>query len=88
MLPPVCADDWVHGDLYDLGTGTTTLTDLDAYEQAESPMPAFFERELHEIVRGDATPIMAWVYWYRGEVAERQRIVSGRYQQNCDPEDP
>jgi gamma-glutamylcyclotransferase (GGCT)/AIG2-like uncharacterized protein YtfP len=87
MLEPAGEEDWVHGDLYDLGHGTTTLAELDAYEHAESPLPAFFERQLAEVIRGDGLTRAAWVYWYRGEVADRQRIVSGRYQQNCDTED-
>jgi gamma-glutamylcyclotransferase (GGCT)/AIG2-like uncharacterized protein YtfP len=81
MLEPALDTDWVHGDLYNLGEGTTTLAELDAYELAESPLPAFFERQVAEAVRDDGTGVAAWVYWYRGEVAEGQRIVSGRYLQ-------
>lgn len=84
MLEPFNDDDWVHGDLYDLGEGTTTLVELDAYEQAESPLPAYFERRLGEAVRADGTSVPVWIYWYRGEAAESQRIASGRYTNNCD----
>jgi gamma-glutamylcyclotransferase (GGCT)/AIG2-like uncharacterized protein YtfP len=86
MLPAQGGDDWVHGDLYDLGEGTTTLADLDAYELEESPLPAYFERQLDEAILADGTRVAAWVYWYRGDVAEVQRIVSGRYTKNCEPE--
>jgi gamma-glutamylcyclotransferase (GGCT)/AIG2-like uncharacterized protein YtfP len=87
MLEPAGDADWVHGDLYDLGEGTTTLAELDAYEQAESPLPAYFERQIGEAARPDGTRVPVWIYWYRGEVAETQRIVSGRYTQNCDTDD-
>ena len=87
MLEPVGDEDWVHGDLYDLGEGTTTLAELDAYEQAESPLPAYFERQLGEAVHEDGTRVPVWIYWYHGEVVESQRIGSGRYTQNCDADD-
>ncbi len=78
--------DWVDGDLYDLGEGTTTLAEMDAYELAESPLPAYFDRQLGDVTRCDGTPVAAWVYWYRGTIDESRRIASGRYEQNCDPE--
>jgi gamma-glutamylcyclotransferase (GGCT)/AIG2-like uncharacterized protein YtfP len=87
MLEPSAEQDWVHGDLYDLGEGTTTLAELDAYEQAESPLPAYFERQVAEAVRADGTRLPVWIYWYRGAVAEGRRITSGRYTQNCSSED-
>ena len=87
MLEPSGDDDWVHGELFDLGDGTTTLAELDAYEQAESPLPAYFERQISEAVRADGTRVPVWIYWYRGDVAESRRIASGRYTQNCDAED-
>jgi gamma-glutamylcyclotransferase (GGCT)/AIG2-like uncharacterized protein YtfP len=87
--PGMCAAmtdaDWVHGDLYDLGEGTTTLAELDAYELAESPLPARFDRDVAEATLDDGTRVNAWVWWYRGDVEERLRIVSGRYAKNCEP---
>jgi gamma-glutamylcyclotransferase (GGCT)/AIG2-like uncharacterized protein YtfP len=83
MLEPRTEDDWVHGDLYDLGEGTTTLAVMDAYELAESPLPATFERQVGEAVRGDGMRVAAWIYWYRGEVPDSQQIVSGRYDKDC-----
>jgi gamma-glutamylcyclotransferase (GGCT)/AIG2-like uncharacterized protein YtfP len=85
MLQAATARDWVHGDLYDLGEGTTTLAELDAYELAESPLPARFERGTAAVTLGDGTRVEAWVWWYRGDVDESQCIVSGRYETNCDP---
>jgi gamma-glutamylcyclotransferase (GGCT)/AIG2-like uncharacterized protein YtfP len=84
-MTPTTADEWVQGDLYDLGDGSTTLAELDAYELAESPLPAVFERQAGDVTRGDGTSVTAWIWWYRGDVAESQRIVSGRFEKNCDP---
>jgi gamma-glutamylcyclotransferase (GGCT)/AIG2-like uncharacterized protein YtfP len=75
----------VYGDLYDLGEGTTTLAELDAYELAESPLPARFERAMTPATLADGTHIDAWVWWYRGGVDESQRIALGRYEKNCEP---
>jgi gamma-glutamylcyclotransferase (GGCT)/AIG2-like uncharacterized protein YtfP len=86
MTEPQAEDDWVHGDLYDLGEGTTTLAELDAYELAESPLPAYFDRRIGEATLGDGTRVAAWIWWYRGAVAENERVASGRYQKNCEPE--
>ena len=86
MLEPATESDWVHGDLYDLGEGTTTLAELDAYELAESPLPAYFDRQLAMAALPNGTSAPAWVWWYRGEVSETQRVAAGRYEQNCDPE--
>ena len=72
--------DWVHGDLYDLGDGADTLAQLDAYELEESPLPAYFERQLGRAILADGSAIAAWIYWYRGKVNESQRIASGRYE--------
>jgi gamma-glutamylcyclotransferase (GGCT)/AIG2-like uncharacterized protein YtfP len=86
MLEPATDTDWVHGDLYDLGEGTTTLAELDAYELAESPLPACFDRQVATTMLANGTNVLAWVWWYRGEVSESQRVASGRYEQNCDAE--
>ena len=79
VLPPATDADWVHGDLYDLGPGTSTLEEMDAYEQVESPLPFYFERRLETVTRDDACQVQAWVYWFRGEAPEEGRIASGDY---------
>ena len=71
---------WVFGDLYDLGEkADETIAELDRYENAESPQPAYFDRQLADVIRDDGTQTPAWVYWFRGDVRPEQRIVSGRY---------
>ena len=86
MLEPGSDDDWVHGDLYDLGEGTATLAELDAYELAESPLPAHFDRQLADVNVEDGKSISAWVWWYRGPVSENQRVASGRYDPSASGE--
>jgi gamma-glutamylcyclotransferase (GGCT)/AIG2-like uncharacterized protein YtfP len=72
--------DWVFGDLYDLGErAAETIAELDRYENAESPQPAFFDRQLADVVMADGTRRQAWVYWFRGAVNPAHRIQSGRY---------
>jgi gamma-glutamylcyclotransferase (GGCT)/AIG2-like uncharacterized protein YtfP len=74
--------DRVHGDVYDLGDDPAALRDLDAYENDESPRPAYFERQLARVLLQDGRECEAWVYWFRGPVREEQRIASGRYETN------
>jgi gamma-glutamylcyclotransferase (GGCT)/AIG2-like uncharacterized protein YtfP len=80
MLPARGADDWVHGDLYELPDDQATLDALDQYESDESPQPSFFDRQLAEVTDVGGGTITAWVYWFRGEVEESRWIASGRYQ--------
>jgi gamma-glutamylcyclotransferase (GGCT)/AIG2-like uncharacterized protein YtfP len=79
MTPPQHGDDWVHGDLYDLGDDKQTLSELDRYENAESPQPEFFDRQCAEVTLADGGTAAAWVYWWRGNVDETRRIVSGTW---------
>jgi gamma-glutamylcyclotransferase (GGCT)/AIG2-like uncharacterized protein YtfP len=78
--------DWVQGDVYDLGEhAAQTMQEMDAYENAESPQPAFFDRQLAQVVIHDGRELSVWVYWFRGALREEQYIRSGSYEQNCDP---
>jgi gamma-glutamylcyclotransferase (GGCT)/AIG2-like uncharacterized protein YtfP len=84
---PRSPDDWVQGDVYDLGENAKpTLREMDAYENAESPPTTPYERELAAALLDDGRTLMVWVYWYRGEVREEQLIASGSFEQNCDPD--
>ena len=47
--PAESADDWLFGDLYDLGPNPETWAELDLYENGESPSPAYFERRVVEV---------------------------------------
>lgn len=80
IQPARTADDWVHGELFDLGPeAPATLRDMDAYERDESMPDALFERGEAAVVRPDGESAAAWVYWFRGAVDEARHIPSGRY---------
>src|SRR5262249_45622859 len=86
LKEPRSPRDQVHGDIYDLGTDCErTLAEMDAYENAESPPPTPYEREL-TVVSGESE-LTAWVYWYRGNVREDMFIAGGSYEDNCEPAD-
>jgi gamma-glutamylcyclotransferase (GGCT)/AIG2-like uncharacterized protein YtfP len=72
-----------------LNQAEKTMQELDRYENAESPLPSFFERGLADVTLRDGTKVQAMVYWFRGAVTESQRIASGDYgavlaKQSCD----
>jgi len=69
----------VTGDIYQLAEGEETIRELDRYENAESPLPSFFERGRAEATLTHGQKIQALVYWFRGTVTEAQRIESGDY---------
>jgi gamma-glutamylcyclotransferase (GGCT)/AIG2-like uncharacterized protein YtfP len=86
LKEPHSPHDWVQGDAYDLGENTLgILQEMDAYENAESPPPTPYERQVNTVLLADGRALLAWVYWYRGAVREDQFIASGSYEQNCDP---
>lgn len=78
MLEASVDGDWVVGDLFEFSE-SETLAKLDAYEGDESPWPAFFERQLAWVQMSDGNDCQAFVYWYRGEIPEACRILSGCY---------
>jgi gamma-glutamylcyclotransferase (GGCT)/AIG2-like uncharacterized protein YtfP len=86
LKEPWSPNDWVQGEVYDLGEAAgQILQDMDAYENAESPPPTPYDRQLTSVTFGDGRTLHAWVYWYRGDVQEERFIESGSYEQNCDP---
>jgi gamma-glutamylcyclotransferase (GGCT)/AIG2-like uncharacterized protein YtfP len=86
LQEPRSPDDWVQGDVYDLGDEAPhTLSEMDAYENAESPQPAFFDRQQASVAFPNGTQGTVWVYWFRGAVREEHHIRSGSYENNCDP---
>jgi gamma-glutamylcyclotransferase (GGCT)/AIG2-like uncharacterized protein YtfP len=78
MMEARTDEDWVKGDLYRMPDDQDqSLLELDRYENAESPLPAFFERQVAAVVAEDGTRQEAWIYWFRGNVNEEQRIANG-----------
>lgn len=76
ILEPQGEDDWVHGEVYEL-RDDGTLEEMDRYENAESPLPAFFERRLEPVIMEGGEKRDAWLYWFRGAVDEERRISGG-----------
>jgi gamma-glutamylcyclotransferase (GGCT)/AIG2-like uncharacterized protein YtfP len=86
LKEPRSSHEWVQGEVYDLGDNSErTLQEMDAYENAESPPPTPYERQLATVLLADGRTMKVWVYWYRGDVREEQFIASGSYEQNFDP---
>jgi gamma-glutamylcyclotransferase (GGCT)/AIG2-like uncharacterized protein YtfP len=86
LKEPITDADWVEGDIYDLGNSVAQLlAEMDAYENAESPPPTPYERQLAPVLLDDGRVLTVWVYWYRGEVREDAFIASGSYEDNCEP---
>ena len=86
LKEPTSSDDWVRGDVYDLGENAEqTLIELDVYENAESPPPTPYERLPASVVLDDGQTLTVWVYWYRGTVSEKRFLECGSFEQNCDP---
>jgi gamma-glutamylcyclotransferase (GGCT)/AIG2-like uncharacterized protein YtfP len=79
MVEPAAPEDWVHGDLFELAELETTLAELDRYEGNATPLPCLFERGQAAITLANGELVTAWVYWYRGDVSQHTRIVSGSY---------
>lgn len=89
LKAPRSPDDWVQGDVYDLGDNAEhILKEMDAYENAESPPPTPYERELANVTLDDGQTMTTWVYWYRGDVREEQFIASGSFEENCESNEP
>jgi gamma-glutamylcyclotransferase (GGCT)/AIG2-like uncharacterized protein YtfP len=89
LKEPRSVDDWVQGDVYDLGeNAATVLREMDAYESAEAPTPTSYERMRATVTLEPGSTLAVWVYWYRGKVEEAQYIASGSYEENCDPSEP
>ena len=78
---PRSAEDWVQGDVYDLGENAeATLRELDVYENEDAvPPTVLYEREPTTVLLADGGTMTAWIYWYRGEIREENFIASGSW---------
>ncbi len=89
LKEPRSQEDRVHGDVYDLGADAEhILHEMDVYENAESPPPTPYERQLAAVTLEDGRDVTVWVYWYRGDIREAQFIASGSYEENCESNEP
>lgn len=81
LLRPSQVADVVHGELYRMHRPEELLATLDDYESCgpgHEP-PTLYLRELLPVTLADGTVQEAWTYIYNRPVAERSRIVSGRF---------
>ena len=74
-------DDWIYGELYQLINPSDTLPMLDDYEGCgpEATRPYIFERYQVDAYLENDEVYTAWIYWYRGNFHEQQRVISGDY---------
>ena len=82
LVLPGGAGEIVHGELLELATAALTLRWLDAYEGIVPGRHPYndYERSHRPVLVSDGRePVMAWVYLYRGGVANASLIPSGRW---------
>jgi gamma-glutamylcyclotransferase (GGCT)/AIG2-like uncharacterized protein YtfP len=81
LLPPASAGDRVKGDLCEMNNPEAVLARLDEYEGCPlgQPEPGLFERALATVTTETGDTFQAWLYYYRQNVREEQRISSGIY---------
>lgn len=71
----------IKGEVYRLRDPNTTLPVLDDYEGCgPNDTPPFeFERELVTASLEMGEELRTWVYWYRGKLDKKRRIVDGDF---------
>ena len=82
MLEPGRDEDRVVGELFELEDVETSLACLDDYEHATLEHSPLFERRVGKVQLEDGAMVEgveAWVYFYKGEVSDGQRVLSGDY---------
>jgi gamma-glutamylcyclotransferase (GGCT)/AIG2-like uncharacterized protein YtfP len=81
MVGPCGEGEWVHGEVYELEQPEKVLPVLDRYEGCDvaGGPNGLYERRLVMVNLNSGTTHTAWAYYYRGTVAEEQRIISGDY---------
>jgi gamma-glutamylcyclotransferase (GGCT)/AIG2-like uncharacterized protein YtfP len=72
------ADDWVHGELWELAEAAATLEELDRYESLGTAPPPFVRRRGRATLSSGAA-VETWVYVYVGTVDKARHIASGDY---------
>ena len=81
--PGICLsleDEWVVGELY-LLRDFSQLHQLDVYEgcSAHSPKPHEYKREFAQVVLPNGEQNNAWAYIYMGDVASKEKVLSGDF---------
>ena len=76
MRDPEHADDWVHGELYEMSEAAATLAALDHYESLGTEPPPFV-RQRGQATLGSGEAMETWVYMYNGAIDPARHIASG-----------
>lgn len=77
-VPSDQPDDWLVGELYELGEPQLVLSFLDAYEGCNR-MPPLFRRAWTPVSLQNGEQVHAWVYLYARRIARQRRIQHGDY---------
>jgi gamma-glutamylcyclotransferase (GGCT)/AIG2-like uncharacterized protein YtfP len=81
LVAPGGDNEWVYGEVYELGQTAETLAVLDSYEgcSPEDLPPFLFERRPAPVFLPTGEVRSCWMYLYQGPVREEQRLLSGDY---------
>ena len=81
MAEPADAKERVRGEVYELHEPEATLAKLDRYEGCgpEDPQPRLYERVLASVTLDNGEEVRAWLYLYRGPLAQARHIPCGDY---------
>src|SRR5438045_1002594 len=74
MREPHIADDWVHGELYELHDAAATFETLDRYESL-GVEPAAFVRQRGIATLLSSNVVETWVYRYQGPMNAARHIA-------------
>jgi gamma-glutamylcyclotransferase (GGCT)/AIG2-like uncharacterized protein YtfP len=74
--------EWVFGDVFEL-RDPGILTALDSYEGCgpDDPVPTQYLRKLQQLTLAHGTSVEAWMYIYNWPIANRERIMTGRFEE-------
>lgn len=77
------SNERVYGELYHLTEPERVLNRLDDYEacSAAFPTPHEYDRQLIDVHTSDTKTLKAWTYLYNHPVIERNRILTGYFNQ-------
>lgn len=82
-LPAVASEEWIFGDLYRIDEATLAV--LDDYENAESPQPSYFGRQVSPVLLPGGATQSAWIYWFHGPLPPTARLIaSGQYEKTFE----
>lgn len=80
-LPSRHPDEWVRGDVYDLGNAPGLLAKIDRYEGLGSGRrrPAEYQRVTVTVHMDDGSAVQAWIYLIQRPANRLKRLFSGDF---------